>query len=73
MVDALVSGASALRHVGSSPILGTINKSSLLVALIFVPRGAIIYTIPPNLPLSALRFFSLLRLGIANEFSMLSP
>ena len=28
MVDALVSGASALRHVGSSPILGTINKSS---------------------------------------------
>ena len=23
MVDALVSGASALRHVGSSPILGT--------------------------------------------------
>ena len=39
MVDALVSGASALRHVGSSPILGTINKSSLLVALIFVPRG----------------------------------
>ena len=51
MVDALVSGASALRHVGSSPILGTINKSSLLVALIFVPRGAIIYTIPLNLPL----------------------
>ena len=39
MVDALVSGASALRHVGSSPILGTINKSSLLVALIFVPMG----------------------------------
>ena len=39
MVDALVSGASALRHVGSSPILGTKNKSSLLVALIFVPMG----------------------------------
>ena len=43
MVDALVSGASALRHVGSSPILGTINKSSLSVALIFVPRGGQLY------------------------------
>ena len=27
MVDALVSGASALRHVGSSPILGTKSSS----------------------------------------------
>ena len=48
MVDALVSGASALRHVGSSPILGTINKSSLLVALIFVPMGS--YTYNPSKP-----------------------
>ena len=29
MVDALVSGASALRHVGSSPILGTKKRPSI--------------------------------------------
>ena len=29
MVDTLVSGASASRHVGSSPILGTKKRSSL--------------------------------------------
>ena len=39
MVDALVSGASALRHVGSSPILGTINKSSQKAALIYCAQG----------------------------------
>ena len=39
MVDALVSGASALRHVGSSPILGTINKSNQKAALIYCAQG----------------------------------
>ena len=40
MVDALVSGASALRHVGSSPILGTRNKSNSTGLLLFrVPMG----------------------------------
>ena len=29
MVDALVSGASAARRAGSSPVLGTLNKSQL--------------------------------------------
>ena len=29
MVDALVSGASAARRAGSSPVLGTPNKSQL--------------------------------------------
>ena len=38
MVDTLVSGASASRHVGSSPILGT-KKSSWLATLFFVPIG----------------------------------
>ena len=45
MVDALVSGASALRHVGSSPILGTINKSSLLVALIYCAQDRLALTV----------------------------
>ena len=40
MVDALVSGASALRHVGSSPILGTRNKSNSTRLLLFrMPMG----------------------------------
>ena len=42
MVDTLVSGASASRHVGSSPILGT-KKSSFLATLFFVPLGNHIY------------------------------
>ena len=32
-----------------------------------------IFTIPPNLPLSALRFFSLLRLGITSKLVLRSP
>ena len=43
------------------------------VVLFFCWAHAVMYTIPPNLPLSALRFFSLLRFGIANESAMLSP
>ena len=43
------------------------------VVLFFCWAYAVMYTIPPNLPLSALRFFSLLRFGIANESAMLSP
>ena len=38
MVDALVSGASALRHVGSSPILGTKIRVAL-ATLIFLSMG----------------------------------
>ena len=38
------------------------------------PAGPpLIYTIPPNHPLSALRFFSLLRFGKTNKFILLSP
>ena len=35
MVDALVSGASAARRVGSSPILGTMGVEWLLRLLFF--------------------------------------
>ena len=45
MVDALVSGASAARRAGSSPVLGTVEsrnslkiKSCGISLLIFVPR-----------------------------------
>ena len=45
MVDALVSGASAARRAGSSPVLGTVKsrnslklKSCGISLLIFVPR-----------------------------------
>ena len=45
MVDALVSGASAARRAGSSPVLGTVKsrnslkiKSCGIPLLIFVPR-----------------------------------
>ena len=51
MVDTLVSGASASRHVGSSPILGT-KKEQTLVLLFFYARWATIFTFPPNLPLT---------------------
>ena len=50
MVDTLVSGASASRHVGSSPILGT-KKEQTLVLLFFYAHWATIFTFPPNLPL----------------------
>ena len=46
MVDALVSGASALRHVGSSPILGTRNKSNPFgVALISYAQDRLALTV----------------------------
>ena len=51
MVDTLVSGASASRHVGSSPILGT-KKEQTLVLLFFYAHWATIFTFPPNLPLA---------------------
>ncbi len=45
MVDALVSGASAARRAGSSPVLGTVKsrnslkiKSCGISLLIFIPR-----------------------------------
>ena len=38
MVDTLVSGASASRHVGSSPILGT-KKEVIDVTSFFMPVG----------------------------------
>ena len=50
MVDTLVSGASASRHVGSSPILGT-KKREEQIPLFFYARWATIFTFPPNLPL----------------------
>ena len=39
MVDALVSGASAARRVGSSPILGTrfLRRTTKVARLFFVP------------------------------------
>ena len=51
MVDTLVSGASASRHVGSSPILGT-KKEQTLVLLFFYAHWATIFTFSPNLPLA---------------------
>ena len=36
MVDTLVSGASASRHVGSSPISGTIDSAFCWVFFIFI-------------------------------------
>ena len=38
LVDALVSGASAARHVGSSPILGTSRKREISrgISLFFI-------------------------------------
>ena len=51
MVDTLVSGASASRHVGSSPTLGT-KKEQTLVLLFFYAHWATIFTFPPNLPLA---------------------
>ncbi len=50
MVDTLVSGASASRHVGSSPILGT-KKRAVFQLLFFCARWATILINPPNLPL----------------------
>ena len=50
MVDTLVSGASASRHVGSSPILGT-KKRAVEKLLFFLCLAAPILTFPPNLPL----------------------
>ena len=38
MVDTLVSGASASRHVGSSPILGT-KRADFSLALFLCPLG----------------------------------
>ena len=62
---------------GSSPPPATEQEKLNGFSFFFVAGGglmsSVIYTIPPNLPLSALRFFSLLRFGIANEFPMLSP
>ena len=63
MVDTLVSGASASRHVGSSPILGT-KKEQFFNCSFFCARWATILINPPNLPLSS---FSLLRLGYTNK------
>ena len=49
MVDALVSGASALRHVGSSPILGTRNKSNSTGLLLFrMPMGQLYMRFDPS-------------------------
>ena len=45
MVDTLVSGASASRHVGSSPILGTKKRGTFLS--FFVPTAPILI-FPPN-------------------------
>ena len=50
MVDTLVSGASASRHVGSSPILGT-KKEQFFNCSFFLCLAAPILTFPPNLPL----------------------
>ena len=41
MVDALVSGASAARRVGSSPILGTEDIEWLLGLLFFLLCGGV--------------------------------
>ena len=38
MVDALVSGASAERRAGSSPVPGTLKKRSLNIKIIFSDR-----------------------------------
>ena len=43
MVDALVSGASAERRVGSSPILGT--SDCLLTIAFFVPRIGLVQSV----------------------------
>ena len=43
MVDTLVSGASASRHVGSSPIIRTIKKVHRLMDLFFVQISCYIY------------------------------
>ncbi len=47
MVDTLVSGASASRHVGSSPILGTKKERNL--PLFFLCLTAPILIFPPKL------------------------
>ena len=44
MVDALVSGASAERRVGSSPILGTSDCFFLTIAF-FVPRIGLVQSV----------------------------
>ena len=52
MVDTLVSGASASRHVGSSPILGTKKREKIVFFSLFLRLAAPILTFPPNLPLA---------------------
>ena len=42
MVDALVSGASVERRVGSSPILGTRSSSELLFLCVVLSRLALL-------------------------------
>ena len=39
MVDTLVSGASASRRVGSTPISGTIESSNLLGSFFYVSKS----------------------------------
>ena len=56
---------SALTHSGNRKIVAFFVR--------FAEASATIYTIPPNLPLSSLRSFSLLRLGRTNLFALLSP
>ena len=49
MVDALVSGASAERRVGSSPILGTSKEFSFQKAPFRLPRIGLVQRVAPRL------------------------